>query len=379
MKPWIFQDHRAKEKHGEKKAPWSVGWVDAKGRRRSKKIGMKSYAQKYRDKLARELLDNLVGDDKTTWSDFIGQYEEAVMVRWRSEKSRVDAKHAFKQFKTITQVKRVRDVDARMLDTYVAERMKMPGKKRGDTISPETIRKELRAVRAALNQAKRWKYLREVPPMPEVDGFGRDKPYVVAADFDKMLEHTEAARYPDDQNYTASTFWQALLATVWVTGMRKSALLKLRWEDVDLSAGIVLSRCHDNKRKRDQFHMIGPAAGLLAELYAVRKPGESLVFPWYRSLRQLDRELHRIEKAAGIHLPCREDHEHTDACHFYGFHSFRYAHATYNSGRVPDRDLQRQMGHASFTTTQRYIKYAEEHQERDYDVFLPKSLKASEE
>ena len=32
------------------------------------------------------------------------------------------------------------------------------------------------------------------------------------------------------------------------------------------------------------------------------------------------------------------------------------------------------MGHASFQTTQRYIKFAKAHQERVYDVFLPESL-----
>ena len=52
------------------------------------------------------------------------------------------------------------------------------------------------------------------------------------------------------------------------------------------------------------------------------------------------------------------------------------AHATNNFGRVSDRDLQEQMGHATFSRTkQRYIKYAEIHQQRVYNVFLPKSLK----
>ena len=84
----------------------------------------------------------------------------------------------------------------------------------------------------------------------------------------------------------------------------------------------------------------------------------------------------RVQKAAGIHLPCREGREHTEACHLYGFRSFGYAHATYNFGRVSDRDLQEQMGHATFRTTQRYIKYAEMRQQLVYDVFLPKSLQA---
>jgi len=37
------------------------------------------------------------------------------------------------------------------------------------------------------------------------------------------------AKMPADQNCTAEAFWQALLATAWVTGMRKSALMSLLW------------------------------------------------------------------------------------------------------------------------------------------------------
>ena len=53
-----------------------------------------------------------------------------------------------------------------------------------------------------------------------------------------MMEHCDAARLPRGQNFTTGDFWQALLATAWVTGMRKSALFGLavggrgsgRWE-----------------------------------------------------------------------------------------------------------------------------------------------------
>jgi len=136
-----------------------------------------------------------------------------------------------------------------------------------------------------------------------------------------------------------------------------------------------LSRYGDNKRKADQWVRIAAVTGFLSDLYAVRQPGEPRVFPWNYGATSLYNVLWEIQAAAGIHLPCREDHEHTESCHRYGFHSFRYAHATYNFGRVPDRELQRQMGHADFGTTRHYIKYAEEHRIREYDVFLPKSLK----
>jgi integrase len=218
--------------------------------------------------------------------------------------------------------------------------------------------------------------LAECPEIPQVEGYGKDKPFVTVEHFNAIMGACGVAEMPADQTYTADAFWQALLAMAWVTGMRKSALLNLRWDDVDLNAGVALSRYGDNKAKRDQRHKIGSIAGLLTKLYESRKPLEPRVFPWNYCSKGLDRTLARIQKAAGIHLPCREDHEHTPACHLYGFHSFRYAHATYNFGRVSDRDLQEQMGHATFSTMQRYIKYAEIHQKRVYDVFLPESLKA---
>jgi integrase len=375
MRAWVFQDFRQKKKLGDK-APWSAGWIDPEGKRRSRRIGSRSLAEKYARKKEGELAAGLFqsAGRRVSWEQFQREYEETIMPRWRSEMSRVDAKHALELFSSFSGVKHVDKIDARTLDQYVAKRLVTPGKKKGDTVSVETVKKELRTVRAALNYAKKWKYLAECPEMPQIDGYGKDKPFVTEEHFDAIMGACHVAETPADQNYTAEVFWQALLATAWVTGMRKSALMSLLWEDVDLDAGVALSRYGDNKAKRDLHHKIGSITDLLANLFACRKPGETRVFPWNYCSKGLDRTLARIHKTAGIHLPCREGHEHTEACHLYGFHSFRYAHATYNFGRVSDRDLQEQMGHATFRTTQRYIKYAEMHQQRDYDVFLPKSL-----
>ena len=82
-------------------------------------------------------------------------------------------------------------------------------------------------------------------------------------DFDAIMGTCDAARLPADQHFTAGEFWAGLLATAWVTGMRKSALLCLLWEDVDLDAGLAVSRHHDNKQKREQRHRIAAAAPFL--------------------------------------------------------------------------------------------------------------------
>ena len=210
MRAWTFQDYRQKQKHGEK-TPWSVGWIDPEGGRRSKRIGSKSMAEKFCRKKEGELAAGLcrTGPEHVAWAKFRQEYEETVMPRWRSEMSRRDARHALDVFAGLSGVRHVDRIDARILDQYVVKRLKMPGKKKGDTVSPETVKKELRTIRAALNHAKKWKYMADCPDMPKIDGYGKDKPFVTEEHFDAIMGACDAARMPTDQNYTTEEFWRA--------------------------------------------------------------------------------------------------------------------------------------------------------------------------
>ncbi len=138
---------------------------------------------------------------------------------------------------------------------------------------------------------------------------------------------------------------------------------------------MALSRAGDNKGKRDQRHNITPVAGLLAELYSVRKPNDPRVFPWNHTVRTLDREFHRIQRAAEIHLPCRGDYEHAPTCHVYGFHSFRYGFAQYNFEHLSREQLQEQMGHRSATTTDGCIDHAKRQGLAQIEVFVPNAIR----
>jgi len=50
----------------------------------------------------------------------------------------------------------------------------------------------------------------------------------------------------------------------------------------------------------------------------------------------------------------RDQHQHTPACHVYGFHDFRRAFATVNAPRMKPEALQRLMRHKSYQTTQKF-------------------------
>ncbi len=272
-------------------------------------------------------------------------------------------------------------IDRRMLDQYVAKRLKDRGRNPGDKIAAATVRKDLRTIRAALAVAHEWSFLGVVPSLPDVPGFESDKLFVTSEHFEalhKTLDTTpDAVKHPRSKKaaFEPADWWKALIATLWLSGMRIGAALALRWEDVDLDTGWIMSRARNNKSKKDQRVFIGKAAELLRKI----KGFDSRVFPWDLDQTALYTHFGKLQRAAGIHLHCPAEHEHTDSCHVYGFHDFRRSHATYNHGRagVSDRDLQTQMGHKSFATTQRYIKYAEEHTKTTYNAHLPPSLAGS--
>ena len=140
-----------------------------------------------------------------------------------------------------------------------------------------------------------------------------------------------------------------------MTGWRIGEPLALRREDLDLEAGTALTRHDDNKGKRDDLIPLHP---LIVKHLKQIQGVSTFVFPWKHNRRMLYPEFHRIQKAAGISLSCREPHEHTERCQFYGFHDLRRAFATENVGHLSPVQLQGLMRHRDFQTTVRYINVA---------------------
>jgi len=153
-----------------------------------------------------------------------------------------------------------------------------------------------------------------------------------------------------------------------MTGWRIGELLALRWVDVNLEAGTIFTRHADNKGNDDELVRVHPV--VVDHLQKIRT-ADPFVFPWNDNQNQIWAEFARIQSAIGINLVCREDHEHTAACHVYGFHDFRRAFATVNAKRMKPEALQKLMRHQSYRTTLGYINLAEQIDEAVANLRVP--------
>jgi integrase len=158
-----------------------------------------------------------------------------------------------------------------------------------------------------------------------------------------------------------------------MTGLRVGEILAMKTEDLSLDRGELIARWDDTKADRDE---VVPLHAVVVEHLRRVVGNDPLVFPWGHDPRTLWVEFTRIQGEAGIHLTCREKHEHTPSCHVYGFHDFRRAFATVNAPRLKPEVLQRLMRHKSYQTTQKfYINPTSQMEDAVSQMPVPGSLK----
>jgi len=371
MKAWTFQDHRQKQRLGKAKAPWSVGWIDPEGRRKSKRIGLKSAAEKFRRKTEGKLAAGTYElARRTNWKDATAEYEKKKLVDLEP-RSRTEAKNALKKFETLAKPVRVSSIRSSHLESYVVARRVERGRKPGSTVSPYTIKKELSAVRAFLNWAKTNDYLTKVPKIPRVklpDAMPRP---VTPEHFEAIYKACDVATMPKGQHFTPAERWRAVLMFAMTTGWRKEEILLFPRTDLNLETGQVITRANNNKGNRDDVDFLPQAT--VEHLRLIQGFGPE-VFPWPHCMKTFDAQYHRIQRAAGIHLPCiiQQKHECTPTCHMYGMHDLRRAYATENCDRLPLPVLQKKMRHRDIQTTMRYVEMASKMKKTAENVYVPK-------
>ncbi len=220
--------------------------------------------------------------------------------------------------------------------------------------------------------AKEWGLLPALPKFRMEKAVKKLPLYVTGEHFAAIYQACDQARMPAGLPYPPAAWWRALLVFAYMTGWRISELLALRRDDLDLDAGYALTLGEDNKGGRDDRVKLHP---VVVEHLRALAAFDPYVFPWPLNRRTLDKALVRLQKAAGIHLPCRDEHEHTDACHAYGFHDFRRAFATMNADKLSADALQTLMRHKSYQTTQIYINMARQMDAAVASLHVPDVLK----
>jgi integrase len=359
MNAWIFQDAKQKAKLGDK-CPWSVGWYDPEGRRKSKSIGAKSRAETFARKTEGELAAGIYeGHSRKRWSDFCDEYF-ARGTTGSAATTCEQTRFALAHFNRVINPVRVSAISSRTFAEYVAVRKAESARPGGPLVSPATVNKELRHLRAMVRKAHRWGYLPRVPEIEFLREPGKLATYVTPEHFAKMYEGCDSMRWPNGGPYTAGDWWRALLVMAYMTGWRIGSLMALRWEDVDLETATSVSRAEDNKGRRDQRI---PLHSLVVEHLLKLKSFWPVVFTWDHSHRRLFDELHKLQGAAGVRPEGTKAH--------YGFHDFRRAFATLNAATLTPDALQALMQHKDYQTTQRYINMARQLNPAVQNLYVP--------
>jgi integrase len=127
----------------------------------------------------------------------------------------------FKSFLPFIHGAYVNEITAETLDRYKGKRLK--------EISPVSVNVELRALKAALNTARRWKFIEKNPfddvasvKVPETAPL-----FLSREDFQRLL------------SLISENWFRELVLFAVCTGLRQAEILNLRWADVDLDRRLI--------------------------------------------------------------------------------------------------------------------------------------------
>lgn len=373
-KAWISQVKSQIAKVGKQKASWYANWYDPDGKRRTKSFGPgskgKQLAFRFCDKVERQIATGDYGKtDAPSWSDFEERYRRVILPSKSGGNSRLLIE-ALQKFTERVSPVLMTDITTFAVDEYIAMRLKDRGLKKGSTVAPSTINKELRSLKSIFRKAYDWDLLVKAPKINFLDEVEKIPRYVSIEHFTAMFNAAEEMKVPSVENASPAEWWKAVLTTCYLTGWRINEVLRIHRTDLDFETGILSARYQNEKRKRDDRVRVPDV------LTEALRPIWTTDYPmrWDKSRKRLYDFFNRLQAIAGIHLPCNEDHAHTLACHTYGFHDLRRGFATINARTISADELQKLMKHRSYSTTKRYINMADRVQNEPSKVYIPDVL-----
>ena len=375
---WVHQLKSQVDKRGAAAASWYVSWTDPAGKQCSKSCGGgsvgKSIAKRLADTRHAELVTGVyLENERVTWDQFYVKYVSHMESRYGAT-SRAAALLSIGTFHRIAKPRRMDGIDTQKIDAFIGSRLKEKGaRKNADgqyaRISPATVNRELRYVRAALRLAMDWGFIEKTPRMRFLKPEQKLPTFVSPEHFVAILEACDVATMPRNiPNVSPPDWWRGLLTTLYMTGWRIGQTMKLRIVDVDFIAMTAITRAADTKGRRDQLTPLHP---IVAEyLQPLAGSFDAMMFPWSEHSRTLWTEFGRIQEAAtladGSPLPKGGKNGRQ-----YGFHDLRRGFATANAASMNLFELQSLMQHKSLATTQGYVAMAGQLNRSVQRLFVP--------
>jgi integrase len=270
-----------------------------------------------------------------SWDGFRERFEEEYVSGCRRN-TRNNYQATFDLFEKVCSPKRVASISARTVSLYVAGLRKEPGRRKGTTMMPSTVKVRLQFLHTALSWAVEQGMLAKVPEFPAVRVPKKDPQPVPAETFERLVEKA------------ADPQMRAYLQTGWWAGLRLNEALALEREETDKAPYLDLARdrivlpAEFVKAVKDQWVPLDPE--LRQVLEALPRHGRK-VFRFVdgkgRPLTDsgVSQRVIKLAKKAGVKLTMKALRR--------GF-GCRYA------GKVPAQVLQKLMRHANIKTTMDY-------------------------
>jgi integrase len=156
-------------------------------------------------------------------------------------------------FERLCSPRSLRAVIGRTVSAFKAALLKEPGKRKGETMMPSTIKVRLQFLHTALSWAAEQKLLPEVPNFPTVKPPKKRPQPVPGESFEKLLAKAEG-----------DPPMQAYLLCGWLAGLRLNEALALEWEPseafpyVDWGGNRIVVPAEFAKATEDQWITLAP-------------------------------------------------------------------------------------------------------------------------
>jgi integrase len=246
---------------------------------------------------SRGLIDRFDAYQETTWESAKAGYLDHATQRHADHPQSVDAtRWSLLAFERIVAPKKLRDVTTEMLQDFAAKRMTQ--------VSPATVNKDLRHIRALLRWCHRRHLLRVLPVFAAAFQREDDKlPVVIpAADITKLRTAIGTA----DVRCRSRQWWHVFVSIAEAVGARRGEILGLVWSQVDVRGLSVSIKSTISKGRRDRVVPIDLTLGELLARWWVGEgepAGDQVVLPWPRSsYRRLYSDWERICEVAGVRV-----------------------------------------------------------------------------